>query len=324
VFRYNGAGWSSEQVLTASDEAVYDHGFGDSVAISGDVAVVSARLDGDNGSHSGAAYLYRFDGANWIEEAKFLPEDGTAYDEFGSSVSVSGDVAVVGAYQDDDSGGDSGSAYVFSSLAGDPACSNGADDDGDGLVDLDDPGCALALETSEHSSALVCDDGLDNDGDGLIDYPEDPGCRDPEASSEKPECQDGVDNDGDGVVDMADPSCADPDDSSEAEECRDGLDNDGDGQVDYPDDAGCLSRGDLSEASDCRDGIDNDGDGLVDLADPGCLDASDPVEAGVTIKVNAAAPDTPATDGTCSLREAIANANENAATWPDCPCWLVL
>lgn len=66
-----------------------------------------------------------------------------------------------------------------------------------------------------------CSDGLDNDGDGLIDYPADPGCSSPADSDEynapppppprpsAPQCSDGVDNDGDGLIDYpADGGCS--------------------------------------------------------------------------------------------------------------------
>ena len=87
-------------------------GFGDSVSVSGDVAVVGAILDDDNGEFSGSAYVFRYDGAVWVEEEKLTASDGAAEDFFGS-VSISGDVALVGAWGDDDNGSDSGSAYVF-------------------------------------------------------------------------------------------------------------------------------------------------------------------------------------------------------------------
>ena len=92
-----------ETKLLASDGAGYDH-FGISVSVSGDVAVVGAYGDDDNGNGSGSAYVYRFDGTDWVEEAKLLASDGAADDDFGGSVSVSGDVAVVGARYDDDNG----------------------------------------------------------------------------------------------------------------------------------------------------------------------------------------------------------------------------
>ncbi len=47
-----------------------------------------------------------------------------------------------------------------------------------------------------------CSDGLDNDGDGLVDFPEDPGCKHPFAAREDPQCQDGINNDGDGLIDF--------------------------------------------------------------------------------------------------------------------------
>ncbi|MCH7720671.1 MAG: FG-GAP repeat protein, partial [Planctomycetes bacterium] len=102
----------SETKLLASDGASGDY-FGLSVAIGGDVAVVGAHEDDDNGEDSGSAYIYRFDGIRWIEEAKLLASDGASDDQFGASVAVAGDVAVVGAFADDDNGDDSGSAYIY-------------------------------------------------------------------------------------------------------------------------------------------------------------------------------------------------------------------
>lgn len=57
--------------------------------------------------------------------------------------------------------------------------------------------CAAAL-----AALPACDDGEDNDGDGLVDYPNDPGCMLPADPVEDPACQDGSDNDGDGKVDF--------------------------------------------------------------------------------------------------------------------------
>jgi len=59
-----------------------------------------------------------------------------------------------------------------------PDCSNGLDDDGDGLVDFpNDPGCANALDNDERGAPFECDNGLDDDGDGAIDFPDDSGCK---------------------------------------------------------------------------------------------------------------------------------------------------
>jgi flagellar hook protein FlgE len=74
---------------------------------------------------------------------------------------------------------------------GDPICvfdcSDGRDDDGDGLIDYPaDPGCRSQIDPSERSELLVCDDGVDNDCDGALDYPADPSCRGPGSESELP------------------------------------------------------------------------------------------------------------------------------------------
>jgi subtilisin len=82
-----------------------------------------------------------------------------------------------------------------------PDCDDGIDDDGDGLLDLADPGCADASDDSERGS-LPCDDGVDDDADGWADFPADPGCADALFPLEDPRCQDGADNDGDGKVDF--------------------------------------------------------------------------------------------------------------------------
>ena len=103
------------QKLVASDGAAYD-GFGSSVSISGDYAIVGARSNDDNGNESGSAYVYyRNQGGPdaWGQLAKLLASDADTSDFFGISVSISGDYAVAGAYRDDDNGAHSGSAYVF-------------------------------------------------------------------------------------------------------------------------------------------------------------------------------------------------------------------
>jgi hypothetical protein len=122
------------------------------------------------------------------------------------------------------------------------ACTDGWDDDCDGLVDCADPDCAgdAACEAVE----ATCTDGRDNDGDGLAD------CADPDCAGDaaceavETRCFDGLDNDGDAHADCADPDCL----GVEAETCDDGRDNDCDGHVDCDDDAcladaGCVAGG---------------------------------------------------------------------------------
>ena len=60
--------------------------------------------------------MFKRTGTSWAEEAKLLASDRATDDQFGVSVSISGDYAVVGAVFDDDNGDGSGSAYVFKGL----------------------------------------------------------------------------------------------------------------------------------------------------------------------------------------------------------------
>ena len=112
IFRYLGASWIEEAELLSKDGANEDR-FGESVGISGHAAIVGANGDDDNGPESGSAYIFRFDGRVWIQEAKLVPSDGSQADEFGKAVAIFGDLAIVGAYRADEAGVDSGAAYIF-------------------------------------------------------------------------------------------------------------------------------------------------------------------------------------------------------------------
>lgn len=112
VFRWSGSAWVQQAKLLAADGAFADW-FGYSVAIDGDTALVGAHQDDDNGPHSGSAYVFHWNGSAWVQQAKLLPLDGAAIDNFGISVAIDGDTALVGAFLDDDNSQASGSAYVF-------------------------------------------------------------------------------------------------------------------------------------------------------------------------------------------------------------------
>ena len=117
VFTKVSGVWSQKAKLIASDAAADDQ-FGISVAVNGDTVVVGARQDDDNGNQSGSAYVFTKPSSGWSnsnETAKLTASDGAANDEFGISVAVEGDTAVIGARQDDTS---NGSTYVFTKVSG--------------------------------------------------------------------------------------------------------------------------------------------------------------------------------------------------------------
>jgi hypothetical protein len=140
-------------------------------------------------------------------------------------------------------------------------CGDGKDNDGDGVIDDEDPGCAVGDGDTEGAAdpiAPPCRNGRDDDGDLEIDYPNDPGCRSADDDDETdppdppPRCNDGIDNDADGIIDYPrDPGCVDLEDDDEFEQfdtqCSNGSDDDGDGDTDYPDDTGCTNAADPSE-----------------------------------------------------------------------------
>jgi len=110
IFDWDGSNWV-ETKITASDGAAIDE-YGRSVAVSGDRVVVGAGLDDDNGTNSGSVYVYDWNGSNWAE-TKITASDGAASDLFGEYLDVEGDRIVVGARRDDDNGPSSGSVYVY-------------------------------------------------------------------------------------------------------------------------------------------------------------------------------------------------------------------
>ena len=114
VFRKSGGVWAEEQKLTAYDAAPNDE-YGRSIAVDGDLIVVGSWFDTDSdfGIRSGSAYVYRYDGENWVLDDKLTPSNPSANDRFANEVSIDGNVIVVGSYQEDGLGTDSGAAYVF-------------------------------------------------------------------------------------------------------------------------------------------------------------------------------------------------------------------
>jgi hypothetical protein len=118
IFRRTGLNtWDSGTRVIASDRASSDN-FGWSVSISGDYAIVGADREDAGGSSAGAAYIFHRTGVNtWDSGTKIVASDAQADDQFGYSVSISGDYAVVGARFEDGGGGDplsgAGAAYIF-------------------------------------------------------------------------------------------------------------------------------------------------------------------------------------------------------------------
>ncbi|MDH3528900.1 MAG: PxKF domain-containing protein [Acidobacteriota bacterium] len=114
IFVKNAGSWTQQKKLTASDAAANDR-FGWSVAISGDTAIIGADRDDNYGS----AYIFVRNAGVWTQQQKLTGVGSSFASNFGISVAIENDTAVIGAQTDDDGGvSTAGSAYVFERNAG--------------------------------------------------------------------------------------------------------------------------------------------------------------------------------------------------------------
>ncbi len=165
--------------LLPSDGALQRR-FGGSIAIDNTFVVVGSIGNDDNGTFSGAAYL--FDVATGVQLAKLLPDDGARWDTFGISIAIDNGVIAIGANGDSDNGPDSGSAYVFDASTGAQITkllpSDGAVNDWFGFsVDIDNRNNEVAIGArynddngSNSGSAYMFDFcPADMNDDGVVD-----------------------------------------------------------------------------------------------------------------------------------------------------------
>ncbi len=110
VFVRSGDEWSEQAKLIASDGAVEDN-FARSVALNGDTVLVGApgdthNIDDDDRKNdqinSGSAYVFVRSGTTWSEQAKLTASDRSKEEEFGISVALDGDTALIGTYGDEE------------------------------------------------------------------------------------------------------------------------------------------------------------------------------------------------------------------------------
>ena len=106
VYQFDGTRWIFQVRLSASDGTASDH-FGFSISLAGNRALIGAVEDD---TFTGSAYLYAFDGTSWTEQQKLVASDGAPQAYFGSSVALSGQLALVGA---SNANGGTGAAYLF-------------------------------------------------------------------------------------------------------------------------------------------------------------------------------------------------------------------
>ena len=171
IFDVTSSGSSWTYKLLASD-GPYPHqnandyrkdNFGYSVAISGNTAVIGAPYDNENGIGSGCAYI--FDTATGVQVAKLLAGDGGFNENFGYSVAISGNTAVIGAPYDNENGIGSGCAYIFDTTTGVQVAKLLADD---GEID-DNFGLSVAISGNTAVVGAPYGNGIDSGSAYIFD-----------------------------------------------------------------------------------------------------------------------------------------------------------
>jgi uncharacterized repeat protein (TIGR01451 family) len=233
---YNGGyytPWDNDETDAAASSS------SSSVMSSSSSSVYHAQCsDGVDNDHDGKIDIYD---PGCYNNGYYDPNDN---DEYNAAASSSSSVS-------------SSMSSSSSSSVSHPQCSDGADNDHDGRIDAQDPGCynngyytpwdndetdPVASSSSSSVSSVMSSSS---------------------SSANQPQCSDGVDNDHDGRVDIYDPGCY-----------MNGYYNPWDN--DETDPAASSSSSVMSSSSSsvyraaCSDGMDNDNDGRVDFNDPGC------------------------------------------------------
>ena len=113
IFYRSGTSWTQQAKLNASDAAASD-AYSYSVDIDGDYAIVGSLNEDPGGQVMRVRHIYTYvrkhRGPNKL---RFQASDKEANDTFGRGVTISGDYAAVGADNEDTSGSNAGSVYIF-------------------------------------------------------------------------------------------------------------------------------------------------------------------------------------------------------------------
>lgn len=262
VFTRTGGVWTQQAKLISADAHPNDM-FGGAVALSNGRCLVGSLRAVVAGQTSGAAYVFTGSGAVWGQTAKLLPANPNGGDQFGETVSLSGDLAAVGGNLDDTVGFDSGSVALFRRGTGGWVRTHQFT--GAGVAANDTFGGCVAIS----GGTLVVGDALTN-SNGVSDsgaaYVYDAACL--------------VDADGDGVADAIDncPLNANPDQADSdadgvgdvCDPCSAGADADDDGICDDVDNCVGIAN---------PDQLDDDNDGLGDVCDNCPLDVDNDADS---------------------------------------------
>jgi hypothetical protein len=121
IFKRNASTgvWEHQTPKLTNPNAAEGDNFGTSVAISGDYAIVGANNDDEGGfTNNGSVAVFKRNASTgaWVQQGTKLTNPiAASNDEFGYSVAIAGDYAIVGAIWDDEGSGltNNGSATIY-------------------------------------------------------------------------------------------------------------------------------------------------------------------------------------------------------------------
>ncbi len=147
--------WELETTLTEPVEPSAGS-FAGSVSVSGDAILVGNRTASTASFLGGSAHVFRSDGADWVLEQTLLASDSHESQHFGNAVALSGDRAVIGARQDDETWRNSGAAYLFNATPQTPRWQDlGSGLSGDETPELFASGTLLAGESVSFATSCA-------------------------------------------------------------------------------------------------------------------------------------------------------------------------
>ncbi|MFT7462261.1 MAG: hypothetical protein ACI9EF_000599 [Pseudohongiellaceae bacterium] len=117
VYLRNGSTWALQATLTPSAGQAGDQ-FGRGLALQDDRLIVGSPFDDDGGIQAGSAWVFERSGGLWAETAQLLATDASSGAQFGKSVALDNDTALVGAWLDSSALSQAGAGYVFVEAGG--------------------------------------------------------------------------------------------------------------------------------------------------------------------------------------------------------------
>jgi hypothetical protein len=212
IFVREGNSWIQQAKINGGEYSNNSH-FGHSVSIYDNFAIVGAPGGSLDAAIIGSASIFELEGGDWIRKATFTAPGGHIYDNFGRSVALFGNYAIIGASASDENGSESGSAYLVLRKAGVwylrgmlvPEDGSTGDRFGTSVSILNGEVVVSAPQNSGNGkgSGAIYLYRFDTDGDGLYDDTENRAYTDPfDADTDKDYIDDGLEDvNRNGIVD---------------------------------------------------------------------------------------------------------------------------